>query len=981
MRTPLKVLIFLLCSCVFVALNMYTASAEPALVPQQMILPGDCDFNTGTCINLTKTYFQVEQSHTEIDCQEHSIISSSESPIAIVGGQETVIKNCNIVSGSVPAIVIYNTDNAKITITDSNVSSGSDIISLVNSKNIEINVSESTFTAGDDSSFIKSSSSSVQTITARESLFEIFCSMFSVNLCNANAPLINPNGVVDIQDSTIKTSTANTQDVLLPILAYGGSTGDMTVIIENNNFEVSNSLPTAITINGNQLTSGTVVRVGYNDFSTTSNNPAIVLENLNNTHVDISNNNFDRRAISFENVHGATFSNNNAEGSTNGNTQIKLRSSSNINITKNIFENHQIFDAETSTNIIFTSNYAKTLFTSWTQSFSIFRGDKTSIQSSKIYNNILIANYEKILGYGGPYTVDATLQLGENIHGGQGISGNAYLSPYPASCNKDDQEQWVSNTYSGLCKNEFNFGSGAKQFNDPHPVFIGTLGETGRLTTEPQPIFSTKICVGLCGGSPGYVPPTGGNSGSGGNGGSGGTGNSTNSTTTSITFTTIPYAPLITNDSVQILWDTDLAGNYDITGDITSSASDFVTSRDITLTGLSENTAYSLDVEACESGGACTTETLSFTTPTGNDIIVNGTTIPGTVDGSSPTLVISNLAAYQVATDEVLIVWETNDAANSSATIDGHTQTASAQVTEHSLTVSSVSAGTHSYVVESCDITGCKNASAATDITVTNLTDTTNPSWTISPVVTATSTSTAKLEWETNEVTDYTITYGLNESSLTDTEATLLFNTSRTVTLSGLSASTSYVANVEVCDPSGKCESARVNFTTEAVSTNTGSSGSGTVGVGSGGGGSSGSGGSRIITASAIAGGGQNQDAGAESSSDNGSQENPDLETSTGGNNQLGGGLEGSIGFTADEKETAQGNAITGAAVAEGDGSGGGGWLWIVALLSLVTMLVSYSQYKKSKEIESLHKELVAAKKQHSSKDDLHKHVFTKNQP
>jgi len=104
----------------------------------------------------------------------------------------------------------------------------------------------------------------------------------------------------------------------------------------------------------------------------------------------------------------------------------------------------------------------------------------------------------------------------------------------------------------------------------------------------------------------------------------------------------------------------------------------------------------------------------------------------------------------------------------------------------------------------------------------------------LSSIASSVTSSTAKITWTSDEISDAIVYYGKTETISNLSNST--FATSHYVTLSGLSASTLYYYNVSSCDYQGNCNiSLQYEFTTSAISSPPSSGGGG----GGGGGGSS----------------------------------------------------------------------------------------------------------------------------------------------
>jgi hypothetical protein len=97
-------------------------------------------------------------------------------------------------------------------------------------------------------------------------------------------------------------------------------------------------------------------------------------------------------------------------------------------------------------------------------------------------------------------------------------------------------------------------------------------------------------------------------------------------------------------------------------------------------------------------------------------------------------------------------------------------------------------------------------------------------------------TSSATITWTTDEASNSTVRYGLNSSSLTSNASDSTLVTSHSVSISGLSASTTYFFNVSSCDPSGNCNTTGPHSFTTAATGGGGGGGGGGGAAGGGGG-------------------------------------------------------------------------------------------------------------------------------------------------
>ncbi|MBI3033647.1 S8 family serine peptidase, partial [Candidatus Woesearchaeota archaeon] len=144
--------------------------------------------------------------------------------------------------------------------------------------------------------------------------------------------------------------------------------------------------------------------------------------------------------------------------------------------------------------------------------------------------------------------------------------------------------------------------------------------------------------------------------------------------------------------------------------------------------------------------------------------------------------------------------------------------------------------GSYSYNVSCTNSnTGVTGSSA---VRVIRINDIIKPSFNQTPGAVAGSSS-AALNWTTDERANTTIAYGTSSGSLPSAAVETGFNTGHRVSISGLSSSTRYYFNVTACDNVGNCNTSGVfNFTTSAGSSTSSDSGSSSGSGGGGGGGS-----------------------------------------------------------------------------------------------------------------------------------------------
>lgn len=267
--------------------------------------------------------------------------------------------------------------------------------------------------------------------------------------------------------------------------------------------------------------------------------------------------------------------------------------------------------------------------------------------------------------------------------------------------------------------------------------------------------------------------------------------------------------PIHANDTT-IVWTTDEPADSQVDygttvnyGSSTTLNTSLVTSHAQALSGLTANTLYHYRVKSKDAvGNLATSGDYTFTT-------APDTTAP----------VISTVAAGSITQSGATISWTTNEPADSqvdygTTTSYGSSTTLNTSlVTSHSQAVSGLTANTlYHYRVKSKD--AGNNLATSADYTFTTARDTTPP--VISSVAASSITSsTATINWSTNEPADSQVDYGTTTSygSSTTLNATLV--TSHSQALSGLAGSTLYHYRVKSKDAAGNlATSGDYSFTT-----------------------------------------------------------------------------------------------------------------------------------------------------------------------
>lgn len=207
-------------------------------------------------------------------------------------------------------------------------------------------------------------------------------------------------------------------------------------------------------------------------------------------------------------------------------------------------------------------------------------------------------------------------------------------------------------------------------------------------------------------------------------------------------------------------------------------------------------------------------------------VTVSATSTPSP-DTTPPVISVVNISG--TTQSSVTITWTTNETATSQVEYGLNTSYGSETpldtnlVTSHSVTLSGLTAGTtYHFRVKSKDASGNEIADSDRTFTTTATADTTPP--VISAVNTSgTTNSSVTITWTTNEAATNQVMYGLTTSYGSTTPLDTNLVTSHSVTLSGLSASTTYHFKVKSKEASGnEAMSGDFTFTTSKEATEVG---------------------------------------------------------------------------------------------------------------------------------------------------------------
>jgi Bacterial Ig domain/Purple acid Phosphatase, N-terminal domain len=287
-------------------------------------------------------------------------------------------------------------------------------------------------------------------------------------------------------------------------------------------------------------------------------------------------------------------------------------------------------------------------------------------------------------------------------------------------------------------------------------------------------------------------------------------GNVTSAASVSVTISNPPaIANVATTNltpvAVTITWSTNVAATSQVEYGTTTSYgsaspldSSLVTSHSQTLSGLTPATSYDFQVVSKDSAGdQATSGNFTFTTP---------------------AFTVTSPQATANSTSSATVTWATNEPSTSqvlygpTSSYGSSTALDAGLVSNHSQTISGLSSGTtYHYQIVSIDSSG--NQATSADLTFTT------QLFSISSVQVSGITGTgATITWTTNAPGDSQVDYGTTSSYGTSTTVNPALVTSHSVSLSGLTAGTTYHYRADSHDATGTLVTSKdASFTTASA--------------------------------------------------------------------------------------------------------------------------------------------------------------------
>ena len=257
------------------------------------------------------------------------------------------------------------------------------------------------------------------------------------------------------------------------------------------------------------------------------------------------------------------------------------------------------------------------------------------------------------------------------------------------------------------------------------------------------------------------------------------------------------------NNSANVTWVTNENADSQIAygtttnyGTTTTLDSTFTAQHLVTLSGLASSTVYHFKILSRDrNDNLAESSDQIFETAAAADTI-------------APT--ISSVATSSVTLTSFTVTWSTNEVGSSIVEYGTNTSSYNSlagsntdSVTSHSVTVSSLSGNaTYYFRVRSADSAGnsATDSNGGAGWEVRTVADTTAP--TISNISTLVNNTTTQITWTTNEAANSEINYGSTSSSLNTTASSSTLQTNHAITITGLTADTTYYFRVRSTDAS-----------------------------------------------------------------------------------------------------------------------------------------------------------------------------------
>lgn len=312
----------------------------------------------------------------------------------------------------------------------------------------------------------------------------------------------------------------------------------------------------------------------------------------------------------------------------------------------------------------------------------------------------------------------------------------------------------------------------------------------------------------------------------------------------------ITEGPIVefTNSLAVVKWTTDelatsrvaigvLAGSANITdstpvfgqtSELVSEDNELVTKHSVTVTGLSAGLAYTFQASSTDASG----NTVNTSTPSGASTKLQppggfGSFTTSTQSDSQFPVITSGPTVVASTSSSLTVEWETDESANSNVNFGtstdnlGDQEVSGTNVTTHRVVLTKLAAGTtYAYEVASTDASGNGETRSKAAFGTTPATeDLTAPVITTAPSVIYKNDRSATIQWITNEAANAEVAFGTSADSLINVRTLPDFETEHTLTLTNLSANTTYHFKASSTDQNsnGPTSSSSLSFTTETT--------------------------------------------------------------------------------------------------------------------------------------------------------------------